>query len=140
MSNLDTLLCSIPLSVFGLPSPTILALFSRLPPSCLPAHPSLSSSACFPALLLSQKRNAIPAVDARVFWGGLYLTPALWVLVFILHGFRNVTIVIVALSLVSANIAGYIKCSRDARQRISSFAQSTLASAASHALRLTEYR
>ena len=50
------------------------------------------------------------------------------------------TILIVALTLASANIAGYTKCSRDAQQRISSLAQSTLASAASHALKFTEFR
>ena len=75
-----------------------------------------------------------------MFWGGLYVTPLLWVLMGFLKSFRDMTILIVALTLASANIAGYTKCSRDAQQRISSLAQSTLASAASHALKFTEFR
>lgn len=64
----------------------------------------------------------IDALDARVFWTGLYGAPLLWVLLLIVALLKfNVQwalIVVVAVTLSAANIIGYTKCKKDAKQKM----------------------
>lgn len=66
----------------------------------------------------------IDPLDARVFWVGLYTTPAIWAFLFIIAVLKfNVqwaVIVMVALTLSGANIIGYTKCKKDAKQKMQS--------------------
>ena len=60
--------------------------------------------------------------DSRIFWGALYITPALWTLLLLMGLLRlkieYLPIVIAALMLSSANIMGYIKCSNSAQTKV----------------------
>lgn len=65
--------------------------------------------------------------DARLFWTGLYATPAIWA-VFLLVSLLKfsvqwLVIVLVALVLSGANIVGYYKCSNDQKKRVQSMVQ-----------------
>lgn len=66
----------------------------------------------------------ISAVDSRMFWGGLYVSPICWSLLLVVGVFRlafeYLPIVIAALVLSSANIVGYIKCSTSAKNKMKS--------------------
>lgn len=66
----------------------------------------------------------IDALDSQVFWTGLYGTPAVWALLFVVAVLKfNVQwalIVAIALLLSAANIIGYTKCKKDARQKMHS--------------------
>lgn len=66
----------------------------------------------------------IDALDSQVFWTGLYGTPAVWALLFVVAVLKfNVQwalIVAIALLLNAANIIGYTKCKKDARQKMHS--------------------
>ena len=66
----------------------------------------------------------ISAVDSRMFWGGLYVSPICWSLLLVVGVFRlafeYMPIVIAALVLSSANIVGYIKCSTSAKNKMKS--------------------
>lgn len=66
----------------------------------------------------------IDALDSQVFWTGLYGTPALWALLFIIavlkFNIQWALIVAIALVLSAANIIGYTKCKKDARQKMQS--------------------
>lgn len=66
----------------------------------------------------------IDALDARVFWTGLYGAPLLWALLLIVALLKfNVQwalIVVVAVTLSAANIIGYTKCKKDAKQKMQS--------------------
>jgi len=63
--------------------------------------------------------------DSYVFWGALYGTPLIWLVFGIvdlaLVKFRWVLIVVVSLILSGANVVGYWKCQKDAKQKITSF-------------------
>jgi hypothetical protein len=69
----------------------------------------------------------ISAFDSRAFWGGLYLTPILWVFLLIVGilrlKFEYLPIIICAISLSMANIVGYTKCSSSATNKIHGLAQ-----------------
>uniref|UniRef100_K3WNX7 Golgi apparatus membrane protein TVP23 homolog n=1 Tax=Globisporangium ultimum (strain ATCC 200006 / CBS 805.95 / DAOM BR144) TaxID=431595 RepID=K3WNX7_GLOUD len=66
----------------------------------------------------------IDALDSQVFWGGLYGTPMVWVFLLIIAVLKfNVQwalIVVIAVMLSSANIIGYTKCKKDAKQKMHS--------------------
>ncbi|KAG7400408.1 Golgi apparatus membrane protein TVP23 A [Phytophthora boehmeriae] len=66
----------------------------------------------------------IDPLDSRVFWTGLYGAPALWVLFLIVAVLKfNVEwalIVLVAVALSGANIIGYTRCKKDAKQKMQS--------------------
>lgn len=66
----------------------------------------------------------IDALDSQVFWTGLYGSPAVWALLFVVAVLKfNVQwalIVAIALVLSAANIIGYTKCKKDARQKMHS--------------------
>jgi len=62
--------------------------------------------------------------DSKIFWTALYVTPVIWFLFFLTallsFSFGWMLIVIVALSLNSANVVGYWKCQKDARSKLRS--------------------
>lgn len=66
----------------------------------------------------------IDPLDSRVFWTGLYGAPALWVMLLIIAVLKfNVEwalIVVVAVALSGANIIGYTRCKKDAKQKMQS--------------------
>jgi len=63
--------------------------------------------------------------DALIFWGALYLTPVVWMVLGLGAVFyfriRWLLIVVVAVLLSGANVVGYWKCQKDAKQKIKSF-------------------
>jgi len=66
--------------------------------------------------------SEVGAIDARVFWWALYLTPSLWSLLLLVAllklNLQWCLIIAVAIVLSGANIYGYTKCSKDAEQKI----------------------
>lgn len=66
----------------------------------------------------------IDALDSQVFWLGLYGTPVVWTLLLVVAVLKlNVQwalIVVIALLLSAANIIGYTKCKKDAKQKMHS--------------------
>mmetsp|Transcript_19502 Transcript_19502/g.25263 ORF Transcript_19502/g.25263 Transcript_19502/m.25263 type:complete len:260 (-) Transcript_19502:2440-3219(-) len=69
--------------------------------------------------------------DRRIFWFGLYAPMIVWTILLITtiisFDAKWLIVVIAALSLSSANIIGYTKCSKEAQARISKFAQGGVA-------------
>lgn len=68
--------------------------------------------------------NQIPPLDRRLFWSTLYVTPLIFVF-FFLTSFLSFSwdwslISGIGIGLTGANLFGYIKCSKDAQQRLSS--------------------
>ncbi|KAL3690831.1 hypothetical protein R1sor_004482 [Riccia sorocarpa] len=68
--------------------------------------------------------------DSWLFWWSLYLTCAIWILFGVIailkFSFDYFLLVCISLSLCSANIIGYTKCRKDAKQRVQAFAQSAI--------------
>lgn len=67
----------------------------------------------------------VHAADSRIFWAALYGTPVIWLLfalgaVFSFN-FKWLLVVLVALALSGANLVGYWKCERDAKQKLQAF-------------------
>merc|ERR1712146_764934 len=66
--------------------------------------------------------NEIDPQDSRLFWWGLYGTPVIWVIFFIVgilkFSLQWMIIVMVALVLSGANIVGYYKCSADSKKKM----------------------
>lgn len=64
----------------------------------------------------------IDPLDSRVFWFGLYGAPLLWTLLLLVALLKlNVQwalIVVVAITLSAANIIGYTKCKKDAKEKM----------------------
>ncbi|TDH71439.1 hypothetical protein CCR75_008251 [Bremia lactucae] len=64
----------------------------------------------------------IDPLDSRVFWAGLYGPPVLWIMLLIIAILKfNVEwalIVMVAVALSGANIIGYTRCKKDAKQKM----------------------
>ena len=60
--------------------------------------------------------------DSKLFWIGLYVNPAVWAALFVIgllkFNLQWLVIVCVALALSAANIVGYTKCSKDAKQKV----------------------
>mmetsp|Transcript_40 Transcript_40/g.44 ORF Transcript_40/g.44 Transcript_40/m.44 type:complete len:246 (+) Transcript_40:163-900(+) len=73
----------------------------------------------------------VHASDSRLFWLGLYVTPLVWGALFIIgllkFNIQWLIIVVVALSLSGANIVGYTKCRKDAKQKLASFVEGGMA-------------
>jgi len=74
------------------------------------------------------QRNIDPS-DSIVFWSTLYLTPVIWCILGITSVFkpRWLLIVIVGLILSGANVVGYWKCQKDAKQKIKNFTTAFIA-------------
>ncbi|KAJ1928760.1 Golgi apparatus membrane protein tvp23 [Tieghemiomyces parasiticus] len=68
----------------------------------------------------------VNATDSRVFWGTLYATPVVWGLLalftLIRFNFEWLLVVIVAIVLSGANLVGYMRCDKDAKQKWSGLA------------------
>jgi hypothetical protein len=76
----------------------------------------------------------ISPFDSRLFWGALYITPLLWILLLVLGilrlKFEYMPIVIAAIAMSLANIIGYWKCSSDADAKAKSMVASGVRSGA----------
>lgn len=72
----------------------------------------------------------ISALDQRIFWGGLYVTPAIWSFLFIIGllrlKFEYLPVVIAAIVMNAANVIGYMKCSTNAKNRMKSMMEQGL--------------
>jgi len=72
------------------------------------------------------EQSKIVPVESRLFWLALTICPVLWVFLFVvaLISFKlhNILIVLVALTLTSANLVGYIKCKKDAGSKVRNMA------------------
>ncbi|XP_050273755.1 Golgi apparatus membrane protein-like protein ECHIDNA [Quercus robur] len=70
--------------------------------------------------------------DSWLFWWTLYLTAALWIVLAIFSLIRlqadYLLVIGVCLTLSIANIIGFTKCRKDAKQKIQQFASQTIAS------------
>lgn len=68
--------------------------------------------------------SEIGTIDSRIFWTGLYGAPVIWTMFFIISllkfNLEWLLIVIVALMLSGANIIGYTKCRKDAKEKMQS--------------------
>jgi len=64
----------------------------------------------------------ISAIDSRMFWGALYLSPLCWILLLLVGvlrlKFEYLPIVAAALMLNGANVVGYLKCSSSAKDKM----------------------
>ncbi|KAJ3091722.1 Golgi apparatus membrane protein TVP23 A [Quaeritorhiza haematococci] len=73
---------------------------------------------------LQQNRN-VNVVDSRIFWTSLYVAPAIWVVFFLtaLFGLKVqwMVVCIMAIALNMANVIGYTKCEKDAKNKIAGF-------------------
>jgi len=68
--------------------------------------------------------KVVSRYDSLMFWGGIYLTPPCWVVLGLLFsGFQLqwLIVVVIALVLSCANLAGYWKCQKDASKRLRNF-------------------
>ncbi|TFJ88077.1 hypothetical protein NSK_000431 [Nannochloropsis salina CCMP1776] len=69
----------------------------------------------------------IHPADARLFWTGLYVTPIVWSVFFLVallkFSVQWLVIVFVALVLSGANIVGYYKCSNDQKKKVQNVVQ-----------------
>jgi len=77
--------------------------------------------------------KVVSRYDSLIFWGGIYLTPPAWVVLGLLFSGFSVQwliIVIVALVLSVANLAGYWKCQKDASVKLKRFLATTVVTAA----------
>ncbi|ORY01381.1 Golgi apparatus membrane protein tvp23 [Basidiobolus meristosporus CBS 931.73] len=75
----------------------------------------------------SRDQTRVPnAVDSRMFWYSLYATPVVWfflaLIAIIRFNFQWLLIVGVAVVLNGANLVGYMKCDKDAKQKWSGLA------------------
>lgn len=80
----------------------------------------------------------LSAFDSRMFWGALYLTPIVWILLFVVGflrlKFEYLPVVIAAIVLNGANIIGYMKCSSSAKDRVQSMMEQGMKQGALSAL------
>ncbi|KAL3902066.1 MAG: hypothetical protein SGCHY_000100 [Lobulomycetales sp.] len=70
--------------------------------------------------------QSINAIDSRIFWGSMYLTPVVWLLFGFLAIFNPANwswllVVAVAIVLNMANVVGYTKCEKDAKSKVNNF-------------------
>merc|ERR1711865_1181878 len=72
--------------------------------------------------------------NSRLFWGALYVTPVIWVLLLIgailQFSLTWILVVVVCLVLTSANLIGYYKCQKDHKAQAQSYASNFLFSQA----------
>ena len=61
--------------------------------------------------------------DSKIFWGALYITPLIWIVLglSVLFHPQWLLIVAVAVTFSGANVVGYYSCSRDQGQQVKSF-------------------
>jgi len=73
--------------------------------------------------------RTVDSGDSMVFWAALYLTPLIWCLLGIMSMFQPkwLLIVVVAIILSGANVVGYWKCQKDAKQKIQNFTTAFIA-------------
>ncbi|CAN8068033.1 unnamed protein product [Agarophyton chilense] len=75
-------------------------------------------------------RLSLNVTDGRIFWWTLYISPIIWALLGIICVLKfNVSyllIVVIALTLSSANIVGYYKCNKDATEQIKNYIGKTM--------------
>lgn len=64
----------------------------------------------------------ISPLDSKLFWGTLYITPAVWFLLLIIGiftlTFDYLPVVVAALIMSMANTVGYLKCSQSAKDKV----------------------
>jgi hypothetical protein len=81
--------------------------------------------------------SAIDPKESRLFWAALFLAPILWAVFGVVAIFslqpKWILIIAVALSLSFSNIWGYIKCAKDAKERLATFANQYIGNAAMNA-------
>jgi len=73
-------------------------------------------------LFESKDNRVINKTDSRIFWGALYIAPVVWLVFAIVSlvsfNFKWLLVDIVALSFNLANLIGYYKCEKDAKQKL----------------------
>ncbi|KAG4108698.1 DUF846-domain-containing protein [Neocallimastix lanati (nom. inval.)] len=76
-------------------------------------------------LFESKDNRVVNKTDSRVFWGALYIAPLVWLLFALMSllslSFKWLLVDIVALSFNIANLIGYYKCEKDAKQKLGGF-------------------
>lgn len=86
----------------------------------------------------------LTALDSRLFWGALYVTPLCWLLFFIVALLRlqieYLPLIIAALVLSGANILGYMKCSASAKNKMQSMLDQGMKQGALSALENNSFR
>ncbi len=70
----------------------------------------------------------ISAFDSNIFWGTMYITPIIWILLLIIGIFRlsfnYLPVVIAAVVMNMANFIGYLKCSQSAKDKVRNLVES----------------
>eukprot|EP01137_Pigoraptor_chileana_P019735 Opistho-2@81176 len=75
-------------------------------------------------------RAVVSPTESRIFWFSLYIFMGLWILfafTALINGIQWLLVVAVAVPLNAANVVGYTKCQKDAKERLQSFAGDFLA-------------
>lgn len=76
-------------------------------------------------LFESKENRVINKTDSRIFWGALYIAPVVWLVFALLSllsfSFKWLLVDVVALSFNIANLIGYYKCEKDAKQKLGGF-------------------
>lgn len=69
-------------------------------------------------------RNSIDSIDSMIFWVSLFTWPVFWlistIIAIISLSFTSFLIIFFALAISLVNVYGYVRCLKDARQRITS--------------------
>ncbi|KAL2632043.1 hypothetical protein R1flu_016729 [Riccia fluitans] len=82
--------------------------------------------------LEQQELDRLNKKDSWLFWWTLYLTPVVWlalgIVALVKFSFDYLLVVAVALVLSTANIIGFTKCRKDAKNQIRNFATQTVTS------------
>jgi hypothetical protein len=86
----------------------------------------------------------ISAFDSRLFWGALYASPVMWGLMLVIGvlrlKFEYLPVVLAALSMNTANIVGYYKCSSSAKTKMQSLVNQGLKQSSLAALENSSFR
>ncbi|GAB4820669.1 hypothetical protein N2152v2_007715 [Parachlorella kessleri] len=81
---------------------------------------------------LQEGQRAVDKKDSFIFWAVLYVMPAVWVLLGVVAilklNFDYLLLVIIGILLSSANLTGYLKCSKAQRAQIKGMATGLFAS------------
>lgn len=81
---------------------------------------------------LQEGQRAVDKKDSFIFWTVLYAMPALWVLLGVVavlkFNFDYLLLVVIAVLLNTANLTGYLKCSKAAQAQIKGMASGLFAS------------
>ena len=80
-----------------------------------------------------QDMSDITPLDSRIFWWGMYIAIIMWCLLLFVGvlrlNFQYLPILVAAISMTSANIWGYMKCSADSDAKLKMFQQGMSAAA-----------